>query len=1074
MAKKLTPESIEATRGALGLQGADTAPVDIKPLPASAAPDTVGIQSQKQLDEIAEYNIEASFMEALGAAFLSENSLVGLSRMGTEGGFEYDHSFNSLERIQQDKELLDTLQHADQEELYERLGAAQNEAHYDWLLQNAEDDNLKEQAIQSAGGAGFGARMIAAIGDPIELSVAAATGGGSMLLKGGRMANALRTGAVVSGTNMAIEGVIADQNVTRRDLDIVFAGAAGFGLGSLIGGASRATSKSVKAAVEKELRNGPDSVGSARTDFVSDADDAALSASPSEIRARQIAGDEPAPEFHFRFLQKLQVNLQGRLFFSADADLRSVAANMLEGGHQKSGARKFTAEGRANHLHRTFENNMYKSTLSDFKEWADSQNIGWFGRNIRAKPGEDFYSEVALALRDPEWARVSPQAQAAAKKIRPMLDDYWEMGHKLDLPGFAGTKPDNYFPRMYQPTKVLAARTRYGEKGLKVFFREALMNAVDDMPEELATRVAAAYTRRISRTAAGMDEGITNGIPLDDLAALKEFFDGDEDLDKIVDLIEGFNAQRKEVASGGDFQFAKRRTVIDEGYEMVMPDGSTLRLHDLVENDARRVLGRYSQVMSGHLGLAQEAGIKSRSDLNAVKRARLQRAMDEGSETQLAKAQDEVEALEQAYKLITGTSLDVDPHSALNQGTRVMRSYNYSRVGGSFGVAQLPEAALVLAEGGFVQFLRNVPALRQVLKRGADGQLEMPLARAMDDMFSPGTDWIRNPAISAQDDFGEGFSDSAFGNLLKKIDPALQSAGRLTGALSLMAPVNASLQRLAGITYAQRMFRLARKSKLSDSEVARLRAAGISEEMQERVFKGLKENSTSKGAKLEDVSTEWADREAQDFFRMAGHREMRRMIQENDFGNTSAFAQKAMGRVIFQFMSFMLNSVNKQLLYGVAHRDITTFVAFNTAMFFGGMAYIGQTVVNHQNNPKRLKERLEPGMVARAAFSRAGWTAILVPTIDNALWLTGHDPAFAHARTSGLGTTLLTSNPTVAGIQDLANAARMPIAMLGSDYTFSQEDSRRLQRLAMFQRTLALQNLFDMIHNELPKRSQRD
>lgn len=1074
MAKKMTAESITATRGALGLQSADTAPVDIKPLPETAAPDTVGLQSQRQLDEIAEYNIEASFMEALGAAFLSENSLAAFSRMGTEAGFDYDTSWDALERIQQDKERLDALTYSDQEELYEKLGSSQNAEHYDWLLRNAESDNLKEQAIMSAGGAGFGARMIAAMGDPIELGVASATGGGSLFLKGGRMANALRTGAAAAGTNMAIETAIADQNTTRRDMDIVFAGAAGFGLGSLIGGASRATSKNVKAAVERELRSGFDSAGSARADLVSAADDPAARTSPSELRAREIAGDEPAPEFRFRALQQLQVNLIGRLFFSADNDLRSVASRMLEGGHQKKGARQYTAEGRANFLHRNFENNMYKSTLSDFKEWSEAQGIGWFGRNIRAKPGEDFYSEVAIAIRDPEWARVSPQAKAAAAKIKPLLDDYWEMGHKLELPGFAGPKPDNYFPRMYQSTKVLAARTKYGEKGLTVFFREALLNAADDMPEELAARVAAAYTRRISRSAAGMDEGVANGIPLDDLAALKEFFDGDQDLDEIVNLIEGFNAQRKEAASGGDFQFAKRRTVIDEGYEMVMPDGSTLALRDLVENDARRVLGRYSQVMSGHLGLAQEAGIKSRADLNAVKRTRLQRAMDEGSETQLAKAQDEVEALEQAYKLITGTSLDVDPHSALNQFTRIMRSYNYSRVGGSFGVAQIPEAALPMAEGGFLQFLRNIPALRQVLKRGADGELEMPLARAMDDMFSPGTDWIRNPAISAQDDFGEGFSDSAFGNLLKKIDPSLQAAGRLTGALSLMAPVNASLQRLAGITYAQRMFRLARKAKLSDAEISRLRAAGISEEMQQRVFDGLKRNSKSKGAKLEDVATKWDDAEALDFFRMAGHREARRMIQENDFGNTSAFAQKAMGRVIFQFMSFMLNSVNKQLLYGVAHRDITTFVAFSTAMFFGGMAYMGQTVVNFQNDKKKLRERLQPEMVARAAFSRAGWTAILVPTIDNAMWLTGNDPLFAHARTSGLGTTLLTSNPTVAGVQDLANLARMPVAMLGSDYTFSQEDSRRIQRLALFQRVLGLQNMFDMIHQELPKRSQRD
>src|SRR5690606_4920197 len=163
--------------------------------------------------------------------------------------------------------------------------------------------------------------------------------------------------------------------------------------------------------------------------------------------------------------------------------------------------------------------------------------------------------------------------------------------------------------------------------------------------------------------------------------------------------------------------------------------------------------------------------------------------------------------------------------------------------------------------------------------------------------------------------------------VLAKVDPSLQSMARFTAISSLMAPINAMLQRMAAVQWGSRVADWATgRAKLRDGDVARLRAAGISEEMQERIFNEMREAAVYRGSRRRAIDIKkWKDREALDAFQLAGHREIRNIIQENDIGNTGKLPHTPFGRTITRFMSFMMNSINKQLLRGVNHMDIQTF-----------------------------------------------------------------------------------------------------------------------------------------------------
>jgi hypothetical protein len=974
------------------------------------------------------------------------------------------------------KERLDAL--PEPEAVGELLGTANSAEHAAALLARMEQEWEREQIANQH----ITARLAANLVDPVDFAVAAAIPALGVAGKLSKGMSAVR-GAVAAGTaNAAIEGVAAQQSPFRDANDVALAALVGITLGAPLGALGGGLDRSLGEAAENAAR----SAGAAQR-VVDEVQDGRISEPLAARSAKQVnaALDEAAdaPEFSYERIQKVQQNFIGRLFFSPSDTVRRFASRMLEGGHLKDrgAVRSQTAEGRAIFINREFRNNMMKSTRADFHAWAKERGNGWLGREFAIKPSEDFYSEVGRALRN-DAQGVSPQAQAAASKIRPQLDSMYELAREAGVKGFDKDPLDNFFPRMHNRDKWLRAMDEYGEDNLAGWFRENILNTIDDLPVEVAERIARGYVKTISRASNGMDQSLIHGLPLEDMDRLRELLDnvGDEGglSDSIVDLVEGWRAKRN--AASGTVKHAKRRLDLDEGMRIPVRrrDGSdgSLALSDLLDNDARRVLFRYSQVMSGHIGLARHAGIKSRADLEALKKTVLDEANQAGGKRRV-EATDEVQALDDAYKRVTGTSLEDDPFSTGSRLSRFGLSAAYVQYGGSFGVAQIPELGNIVGFATIGGFLKHLPDYRNLLSRSADGSLKNDLAETMDQLFAPGTDFIRNPALTSFGDVGEGFgSHDAMGRFLSAADRPLQSGARMTAALSLMAPINAWLQRAAGIQWASRLSDFATgTAKMGTAQRARLAAAGLDDAMLDRVFKSLKESAIYKGKRLRDIDvSKWADKDALDAFRMSGLREIRKIIQENNIGNTAAALEKPIGRVLTTFMSFMLNSINDQLLRGVHHRDIETFVSWTSAMFFASLAYTGQAVVDNANNPELLKKRLEPEAIAKAAFARAGFAAVMVPVIDNGLWAGGFEPWFSHARTSGLGTTLITSNPSVVLAQDALTLARTPFALLHDDYSLSQEDTQRVYRTMPFHRILAIRNAYAALEADLPRRSREE
>jgi hypothetical protein len=1074
--KKLTPEQAHEAREGLGL---DTAPVEFEPrqpVPRAAIPTGAAIAAEVQR---AASDTGPSIWEETKAAFRVDNSAVRY--LGEEPEFPIDTAYSSKDFITLNKTRLDALIGADREEMAEEIGSAFSSEEAEYRLQNMEKDFEAEKTLYEGGVSALLLRMGAAVTDPTDLLAAATTGGTvGALVKAGKLGKII-TGALSAGTaSGTAEAILAGDNVFRDETDVAFATLAGITLGGALSSLSKVQNSNLNKAVEDlaadnidgaaaKLGLPEDSAGAARRKFQSDNPNLPLK------NTEEFLDDMEAPVFKYKGWNWLLNNLQSKLFYSSSDSVRKVSATMFEGGwlKNKTATRELTVEARSNQLQDVYERGIYAETLSNFKDWAKRNKRGSARRLFTTSVGEEFYSEVGLAMRGVTRG-VSSEAAAAAVSIRKYMDNVHELAQRSGVKGFDKAALEDYFPRMINNAKFTEIRTRIGDDALTQFYTDAILRGSNEgLTDELAARIARGYVRVMRTKAAGIENDLLHGIRMDDVDKLREIFEGYDGLDKILSEIE--NIKAKELAERGTVSFGKRRIQFDETYEDLVKgfDGqtTTLRFTDLYENDARLVLTRYGRAMHGHIAMAEKLGVKSRGEFEELKQN-----MASDIEIRGGSPKQEIQAIEDGYNLLLGQPIERwNPSGDAAKMSRTISGYNYSTRGGQFGVNALAEAGNIIGQSGWRSLTRIFPDFTAVMKRGKDGELEHKLARFAELTFAPGITVLTKPAVRNLDELAEDFAGtSIISKFTAKMDPFIKSAGRATSLASGLGPITDATQRLAAIGWIDKLSRFANGAKISDGQLSRLRAQGINAEMQERIFAMFRKDAAGvyRGNRLVDIDVDkWVDEEALDVFSQAASREVRNQIQLPDISTSTLLFNHPAGRLLFQFMRFPMDAVNKQLLRGIHHADAETVTAWTASFGIGALAYIGQTSIEYANDPEERAKRLAPDNVAKVGFMRTGFSSMLPAPIDTGLTFLGLDPQFSLGRSSGLATAFpLTSNPTISTLKNLNRGVGGAVrAALHDDVQYSQGDFRSAAQLAPGYRLLGIKNIQHALEQQFPE-----
>jgi len=1025
---------------------------------------------------------EASLGEAASAAFELTNSLAALRRM-EETVSEDDPNFVLT------KPLLDELTTDIEPEFHPNFAEARSEKHARQIRDRILQEKADAETVASRGWQGVGLMLGAAIADPVALGLSAATGGTvGMLSKAGRLRRFLAAGSLSAAENAAVEALIASSSQTQGIEDVLYSGIGGFILGGGIAALPRAQN-------DRALQIAEEIADSIDRQLLSKAGvkvaEPLRSTGAAQVRSQPVVPNEftaeelNAPRTAFG---NLRFDIIGRLKSSDHGPTRAFASKLAEdavGNADRSIPTEIGASEIASNLRARWETQFYRTADGAFDEWLSESQLPWTARYTQR---DAFFRAVTEAVRTGN--ATSPAVAKAAKTMREIYADVLSKAKEAGVFGFENVETNpRYITRLFSQENIRNLDAKYGTAAIEQLLRGAVRSATD-VDDELAGKIARGYWKKLRRLGAGLDVHVARSLSPDAQDVLREVLEDsdlpDVDIDRIFAAITPSKEQQPTSR-------ARRRTLLDEDFALKIENPATgeidtVRVSDLFENNAETIMSSYLSQLSGHVALARK-GIRSRREFTKYLEQLQADAIHKG--VPQAVAEDNAASLRKLYDAITGAPLESDPMSTYAQVGRLLRDTNFVRVMNQTGLAQATELGNILSHAGIREMLAHIPEFRKMLSRAKSGELaDDELADELELWIGLGTDRLRHPVRLQPQERGQAFDvprlPDGMNKALQKYDTALQYGKRVTADISLMSPIVMAQQRLAMKSIAQKFVNLAHGERKWRKE--RLAQLGLSPQMTDRILEQIRKHTDTEpssffaGRKVKRLNIEkWMadDAEAADAFVMATYRLGRRIIQENDVGAMPLLVHSTLGKLLFEFRTFMLGAWTKQTLSNIHMRDMEAAQSFLFTSLLASTLYMVQASFNSLGRPDAQEyrdERLDPAEIAKASFQRAGWSSLMPATYDTVSTLTFADkPTFAYGRSTGLGSGLLQGNPTVDLLDNAGRATKGVVSsLLRDDYDYSQDDFRAATSLLWFKNAFGVTNAINLLSNNLPEDSRNE
>lgn len=919
--------------------------------------------------------------------------------------------------------------------------------HFAWMKDQYKQEREVEAQLASVGLWSIPGRIALNMLDPVGLAASIGSGGLGILSKSSRMANAVRAGLIGGAVNAGLEGVVAAGSPSLDEHDVLIGGIAGFALSAPMGAVltrtestqlQRAASVLAREARAEEIVaaaaargetvtkdqvfntltkleapvDGGDSVGAARA-FTYD-----------PVRDTFVE-DQSVGQMAFDKLRTYAGVLRG----SKNETVRNTVGSLVDdpigtvdGSVSTVGATQERA--RLEHTQRELFN---RNADKHFDEYLRRTGQSWASVIANPRIRADFmeaagrWAKYGDKYGDPTGVPVEAQRLAA-----DALDkNFHVLGKALQDEGVLDAQVANYVPRranyelMDQYIEGLdAGKPRYGLEQIVSLYRGGMEGtelartlkkaAGDDLAQydRVMNRIASNFVRRLREVGRGIDIDLVFGINTKSPQYVRELildYGGERDL---AEWVESAMERRVRLATDDDAgkpAVAKHRMELDEGFGMMLKDTNTyteqfVRIADLYDNNIENLFNGYVGGASGRIAAARISGFKTDGDFNmALDKVKAALPDEQERERVVARATE-------VWKYLTGRPLESGPDTFLHRAGRFMRNYNMSRVGWSFGLAQIADMGNVVAIGGLRVLRRGIPELRTLLKKGVDGQLENKLGRELREIGGIGTAFRSGSMWGAQ-------YDEVFG-VQNRAEFLMRGAARATAKGSGMAYINEGMQFLAakytldGFASGQFPAKRLAQMGLSPEDAAAIKAHLV------------KHNG---GTDVKDMGLDGLDPAIRFKMLHAVRKNATRAVQENDWGATFPFMHSSLGKILVQFRTFSLVALSKQSLYLAHQRDGEAIASLLWGTLFGSLSYAAYVMATKPSDT--WADHFDEKKLATAALSRSGWASIFPSVIDTPITFAGFDPLFNY-RNSGLPSNALSGVPTIEAIDRASKVVR--------------------------------------------------
>lgn len=658
--------------------------------------------------------------------------------------------------------------------------------------------------------------------------------------------------------------------------------------------------------------------------------------------------------------------------------VRMLATELVESPSGAGGRRTTAAIAKYQH-ERRFMGNVLNEVQNEYGVWRNAQGGNIAGDIWDGKLWQKFNREVAIEIegRRPGNTQVetSPQVKAAADSLERSYERM-RIGQQAAKTSGWGALPESsigYMPHRLSPEKVMGL-TPAKENALVDSFAKQFED-IEDFDAAFSKTLAERYVDRAKARALGEHE--TSGNMRQIGAA-----------DMVEDALTAMGMTRPEVLAArakferGAAGHTKKRLKLDLNAEHFESDGTTFRMIDLFETDQFKLVRGQAGRVSGDVALASH-GVMGKPGLKL-----LRRAMQFGESGGKAQSK-EVEAFDQVAAELLGEPFGDAGGVWLN---RAMTFNSVARLGG-MGFTQLAESINGIFHVGVGRTLASVAGMARLrneakaLSRGE--KVDDSILTSLEDFGGAefGTDGYKlvfpfdNGNMAYQ---GYGTDSVTFA------DRALRGASHLQAKLSMWRSIHSAQQR----GMAEQIVRKSAKYLQSGGDDLALREMGISDDLLDRLRRDLPNIAKYDGGKLIEFDISKAtDKKAAMEYVQAVHRGVSQIIQGTFIGETGKWAHSGLLKLMTQFRTFSITSIEKQWGRQAGTRGAATA----TMMLLGSMSiaapiYIARVALAAQGRPDKdeyLEKQLSTAQITRATLNYVALSGLSGDLLDALTAITG-------------------------------------------------------------------------------------
>jgi hypothetical protein len=668
---------------------------------------------------------------------------------------------------------------------------------------------------------------------------------------------------------------------------------------------------------------------------------------------------------------------------SSNPVVRMISAELIENGAGAGGRRSTAALAKWIH-EQAFMGNAINDSQKQYVEWRNLQGGNWTGDFMDGKLRATFDKMVAQEIegRKPGGTKVASPDQVikAADVFEAAYERMRTQQVATKTTGWASLPESSvgYMPHRMSRDAVL--NLTVGPEG--VAKTNALHAALTDQfmgiegfDPSFSAELASKYIDRVKRSALGGYEA-PGGIHQVGAADIVEEALQSMGLDR-----EQVRAMMGRYMAGGPGH-TKRRLQLDLTAEHDNGVGGTFTLMDLFETNQLKLLRSQAGRVSGEVALAQH-GVMGKSGL-----ALLRRAMEFGDHGPASAK--EFEAFDQMAAEFLGAPFGT---AAGKYAERAMQLNSLARLGG-MGFQQAAEYINGIVHVGAARTasaIAGMPRLRAEAAALARGEkIDNPILSSLE---VNGAEFGTHPykMVFPFDEESHGSAQVYGQDTPTFLDRALRGASHVQAKLSFWRAIHGAQHR----GFAEQIVHKAMKFVRNGGDDIALNDMGIGKDLRDKLAAELGNIAefNSDGSLQRFDITKMKDTQAAAEFIQAVHRGTNQIIQGTFIGETGKWAHSGFLRLLTQFRSFGIASIEKQWGRQVGNHG----TAAALGMVLGSMSlaapiYIAKVALNAQGRKDKqayLDRMLTASAIASATLNLVSTTGLASDFLDATKAVTG-------------------------------------------------------------------------------------